>query len=436
MSTIIIDRRLNPKGKNLGNRQRFLKKINTSVKQAIKNAIKNNKIEDMGSSNSVKIPAGDISEPSIIIDPKTGIRRTVRAGNDQFIEGDKIKKPEGGSSGSGGPEGSPQGNGDDEFVFILNKDEFLNYFFEDLELPDLEKKDIIKILSSSYKHSGYTNEGNPANLDVSRSYYSSLIRRVALKRPSKEEIEELEKQLEELLSNKNKDNKLIEITTLKLDELKRKRKRIPYFDNMDLRYKFFKKQPEPSTNAVMFCILDVSASMDETKKEWAKKFFVLLYLFLQRFYNQVDIVFIRHHDKAEEVDEETFFKGTGTGGTVVSSALELIKNIINERYNKAYWNIYAGQVSDGDNYTSDNPKVQELLGELLPKMQYYAYVQISTQMTEMNRFYAMAATSNNLWGVFTTMTKEYKNLNLKHITNNTEIWPVFRELFKKKATNG
>lgn len=435
MSSVIIDRRLNPKGKSLGNRQRFLKKINSAVKNAIKDAIRSNNIEGVASGNKVKIPAGDISQPNIIIDGKTGNKNIVLAGNTIFTEGDKIEKPKSGGGKGPGQDGAPDGSGEDEFIFVLNKDEFLDYFFEDLELPNLEKKDIVKVLSTSYKHAGYTNEGNPANLDVRRSYTASLARRVALSRPKKEEIEKLEKELEQILSNNPVDDEKVKILSFEIEKLKKRRKRIPYFDDMDLRYKFFKKQPEPATNAVMFCILDVSGSMDETKKEWAKKFFILLYLFLQRFYSKVDIVFIRHHSEAEEVDEETFFKGKDTGGTVVSTALDLMKNIIKERYNKSHWNIYAGQVSDGDNYSSDNDKVSVLLDELLPKMQYYAYVQISTQMSEMNRFFAMQALSNNLWSTFSVKSKEHKNLNTKHITNNTEIWPVFRELFKKKGAN-
>ena len=238
------------------------------------------------------------------------------------------------------------------------------------------------------------------------------------------------------MSNNSKDAALIETISLEIKSLQKKRKRIPYFDDMDLRYKYFKKQPEPATNAVMFCVLDVSASMDETKKEWAKKFFILLYLFLQRFYGKVEIVFIRHHTTAEEVDEKTFFEGIDTGGTVVSTALQLVKDIIKERYNKTYWNIYAGQVSDGDNSSSDNIVVNELLEDLLPQMQYYAYVQISTHAVEMNRFYASAIMANNLWGVFNKLANQHKNLNTQHITNNTDIWPVFRELFKKKVANG
>lgn len=432
MTDVFIDRRLNPKGKSLGNRQRFLKKINTSIKEAVKEAINNNKIKSIGDDGKVVIPSKSISQPTFGHNLKTGKHKRVLSGNKDFIEGDKIEKPKS-SSGEGGNEGSPDGSGEDEFAFVLSREEFLNYFFEDLELPDMEKKDLIKSFEKTYKHMGYTTDGNPANLDVRKSFSASFSRRIATKRPKKEEIEELENELNLLLEKNNKkDQERILWLKEEIKILNKKRKIIPYFDDMDLRYKYFQKLPNPITNAVMFCLLDVSASMDELKKEWAKKFFILLYLFLQRHYKNVDIVFIRHHTEATEVSEKEFFSNVDTGGTVVSSAIQLTKDIIKERYAKSSWNVYIGQASDGDNYTSDNPIVSQLLSEMLPNIQYYAYVQISSQMNEMSKFFAMQVQSNSLWNVYSDLNKTHKNLQLKHITNNTEIWPVFKELFKKK----
>lgn len=434
MSYVFIDRRLNPSGKHHGNRQRFLKRVKASIKESIKDAINNNKIKSIGTEGKVVIPAKDISEPYIDHDEKTGTRKRVLAGNKDFLEGDKIARPPSGSDG--GNQGSSDGDGDDDFVFVLSREEFLNHFFDDLELPDLNKKDLLKTYEQIHKHMGYTNNGNPANLDVRKSYAASISRRIALNRPKSDKLKELQEELTKLKEkNIKKDAERIKFLEIEIDKIIKKRKVIPYFDEMDLRYKFFKKIPNPTTNAVMFCLLDVSASMDETKKEWAKKFFILLYLFLQRHYKTVDIVFIRHHDTAQEVNETDFFSKVDTGGTVVSSAIQLMKDIIKERYNKNSWNIYVGQASDGDNYPNDNPIVTQLLDEMLPYMQYYAYVQISSQMSEMNKFFAQQANLNNLWSVYNTLSTKHKNLQIRHITNNTEIWPVFRELFNKKASN-
>ena len=434
MSDIFIDRRLNPKGKSLGNRQRFIKKIGEAAKKAVKDAIENKNIQDIGNGEKVVIPAGDISQPRIGHNPKSGVNNRVLSGNKEFIEGDTIDKPKSGGGGSGGNEGSPDGQGDDDFVFVLNRDEFLDLFFEDLELPDLVKKDMKKTHNYTYQHTGYTNIGSPANLDVEKSFKSSMGRRIALRRPSNEEIEELEQELFFLLGDPEKNkNDIIDLEE-KIERLRRKQKQIPYFDDVDLKYRMFKKQPNPSTNAVMFCLLDVSYSMDETKKDWAKRFFTILYLFLTRHYKQVEIVFIRHHTEAEEVPEKEFFEGIASGGTVVSTAIRKMHEIIKERYPLDAWNIYAGQASDGDNYTDDNPKVIEMLNEVLPIIQYYAYVQISSSNQQiMNHFTQVIGNMNNLWGIYSKVSKEHPKLQLKHISEKKDIWAVFRELFEKKA---
>ena len=104
----------------------------------------------------------------------------------------------------------------------------------------------------------------------------------------------------------------------------------------------------------MFCLMDVSGSMDEERKDIAKRFFILLYLFLTRNYERIEVVFIRHHTIAKEVDEDEFFHSRESGGTVVSSALKLMQEIIRERYPLTEWNIYAAQASDGDNWDDDS----------------------------------------------------------------------------------
>ena len=146
---------------------------------------------------------------------------------------------------------------------------------------------------------------------------------------------------------------------------------------IDIRFRDFQPQPEPNTKAVMFCLMDVSGSMGEREKDLAKRFFVLLHLFLKRRYDRIDVVFIRHTHEAQEVDEETFFYSRETGGTVVSSALDEMLKIVQDRYPADQWNIYAAQASDGDNYPGDGACCVSLLSEaLMPLCQYYAYVEI------------------------------------------------------------
>ncbi len=142
---------------------------------------------------------------------------------------------------------------------------------------------------------------------------------------------------------------------------------MPWIDPVDLRYRRFTQVPKPTARAVMFCLMDVSGSMSEQMKDLAKRFFLLLHVFLERRYKHVDLVFIRHTETAEEVDEETFFTDPRTGGTVVSSALTEFMRIQRARYPQDSWNIYVAQASDGDNSGSDTQKsVAMLENDILP----------------------------------------------------------------------
>src|SRR5205807_2267153 len=208
-----------------------------------------------------------------------GDREIVLPGNRTFVVGDRIPRPDAGGGGGGSQAG--HGDGDDAFVFSLSREEFMQVFFDDLELPNL------------------------ARTTLGRAERPTSVR------------------------------------------------------------------AEPVARAAMFCLMDVSASMDEEKKDLAKRFFTLLYLFLTRKYKEVDLVFIRHTDDAEEVDEDTFFHDPRTGGTIVLSALELAAAIHRERYLDG-WNVYAAQASDGDAFGADSARSARYLREkVLPATRYY-----------------------------------------------------------------
>src|SRR5258707_731896 len=163
----------------------------------------------------------------------------------------------------------------------------------------------------------------------------------------------------------------------KIEALKARARRIPFIDPIDIRYRRFETVPKPVAQAVMFCLMDVSGSMSEHMKDLAKRFYMLLYVFLMRRYRHVEIVFIRHTDRAEEVDEDTFFHGPASGGTLVSSALATMHDIVRSRFRPADWNIYAAQASDGDNSYADGDVAGRLLIEkILPVTQFFAYLEV------------------------------------------------------------
>ena len=418
MSTI-IDRRLNPRDKTIRNRQKFIQRSREQIKKAVKDSIDNGRIADI-ENGKAKVKVKGINEPNFHTDSKTGDKKYVLPGNKDHIVGDKQEKSND-EEGGNGSKGS-LGRGEDDFEFILNQDEFLDFIFEDLELPDLVKKQIKDVTKLKPKRAGFTNVGNPSQLDVIRSLKNSIGRRIGLNRPKNEEISELEKSI---ANEENEKQRLILIE--QLEELRRRQVAIPWLDPFDVRYRNFTLHPEPVTKAVMFCIMDVSGSMGQKEKDLAKRFFFFLYMFLQRKYTKVDIVFIRHHESADEVDEDTFFNSKESGGTVVSSALKLTKEIINKRYNVNDWNIYVAQASDGDNWANDKTDCEDAINILLPLTQYYAYVEIK------NQYYHV--TTTDLWDTFVQFESQYKHLNMRKVMEVEDIWKVFRELFSKERTN-
>ena len=207
-------------------------------------------------------------------------------------------------------------------------------------------------------------------------------------------------------------------------------KRIPFIDPIDIRFRRFETVPKPVAQAVMFCLMDVSGSMSEHMKDLAKRFYMLLYVFLTRRYRHVDIVFIRHTDRAEEVDEDTFFHGPASGGTLVSSALAAMHEIVRERYSPSDWNIYAAQASDGDNAHSNSEVTGQLLTDLiLPATQFFAYLEVSEAAVSM--FEEMPDSS--LWMLYERLRTNGAPLSMRKVSERSEIFPVFHDLFHGAA---
>lgn len=428
MSHIIIDKTLNPRNKSTANRRRFLDRVKERTKQTVKKAIADGSITDIVSDRSEKInvPTKDISEPTFQHD-QGGVVERVFPGNKEFSPGDRIARPPGGGSG-GGEGASDSGEGEDAFEFTISREEFLEYFFEDLELPDLENRDIATTEEFQVKRAGFVTEGDPGRLNIIRSMKNSTSRRIALRNPKKKKIKALElelKNLEHDIKGKPEDQTMIERDRIaainaELAILRRKLKAVPFVDEIDLRFHNTVKVPVPTTQAVMFCIMDVSGSMGEWHKEMSKRFFMLLYLFLYRNYEKIDVVFIRHHTSAKEVDEDEFFHSRETGGTLVSPALELMLEIQKERYPTNAWNVYACQASDGDNWPQDNAKTVELINNsILPIVQYFAYVETNEHR------------EGDLWPHYSQIANDNANFDIAKIADASDIYPVFRGLFKR-----
>ena len=433
----IIDRRQNPKGKNLGNRQRFVSRTRTQLREALAENIRRRSVSDTSSGETVTIPTDGTHEPEFKRDPSIGQRNRVLPGNKEFREGDQIKRPpQGGGSGANASE---DGEGEDDFVFTLSRDEFLDLLFEDLRLPDMVKRELKAEEATKPKRAGFATSGPQNRLNMVRTMRYSLARRAALGRPKSAAIEEIERELERLQAGEIQpadgrpaDTRIGELKE-RLEQLKRKRSKVPYIDPYDLRFNRFEHVPQPIAQAVMFCLMDVSASMNQEMKELAKRFFMLLHLFLQRHYDNVHVVFIRHTNFASEVDEDTFFHGQQTGGTIVSSALKEMLRVVEERYPTSSWNIYVAQASDGDDVPGDVKHCAELLREqILPITQYMAYVEIDPGQRLRTGF--VDSEESDLWRGYEQLSEEQENFTMRRIGEPGDIYPVFHDLFRQRET--
>lgn len=418
----IIDRRLNPKAKSLGNRQRFMRRAKAEIRESVRDALKRRKVSEVDGGEKIKIRSKSLREPSFGLGQGTGKRDFVLPGNKEYKVGDVIRKPESGGGGSGS-KGSPDGEGEDDFVFQLTREEFLDLFFEDLKLPNLVKAKLKSLTSPERVRAGISSDGSPSRLNKVRTMRNSLARRIALRRPKTSEVEELEQLIAELEAKSPRDEERLNKLRAQLARMNFLRKVVAYIDPLDLKYNRFERIPKPKTQAVMFCLMDVSASMTEPLKELAKRFFMLLHLFLSRHYTSVDVVFIRHTTEAKEVDEETFFKDTETGGTVISTALEEMQKIVKDRYPVDDWNIYAAQASDGHNFDDDMERCLDLLNnDLLPLCQYFAYIEVAPED-------GMPSMESVAWSGYKEVAQANAHFAMKRVTNPGEIYPVFRELF-------
>ncbi|MBI2771333.1 MAG: YeaH/YhbH family protein [Burkholderiales bacterium] len=418
----VIDRRLSGKNKSIGNRERFLRRYKEQIRDAVRKAVGDRSIRDIEEGTDITLPRRDVSEPVFNHGPG-GSREMVHPGNQEYVRGDRIARPPGGGSGSGGNGASSDGSGEDDFVFRISREEFMNYFFDDLALPRLIRTQLLADAPEwKSRRAGFVSEGNPTSLHVVRSMRVALGRRIAMGGDARVELRALEEHLAQLLRLDHTPPAEVAALQAEIEVLKLRLKRVPFLDPFDLRYRNRVKEPVPTSKAAMFCLMDVSGSMDEARKDLAKRFFILLYLFLTRHYQQTDVIFIRHHTQAAEVTEDEFFHATESGGTVVSSALTLMHEIIQARYTGGGWNIYGAQASDGDNWQQDSSKCRELLdSKLLPLCRYFAYVQVADE-------------DQNLWEEYTQVRDANVHFAMQKIVTPSQIFPVFRDLFKKATT--
>jgi len=430
MTVRIVDRRFDSKNKSSVNRARFIGRFKGQIRKAVSDAIGQRGVRDLDNGEKIGIPGKDIEEPQFT-HGRGGVWESVSPGNDRFAKGDEVERPlGGGGSGSGRGKAGADGQGLDEFVFTLTRDEFLDIFFDELALPHLVKRQLARIDQTKRVRAGFTQSGVPSNINLGRTMRDAAGRRIAVGAPHAARLRELEQELRVLRAtmptttqDDGTEHPQVERLRREIARLRARIDAVPFIDTFDLRYNNRVRVVQPTTQAVMFCLLDVSGSMDEERKNIAKRFFMLLYLFLTRNYEHTEVVFIRHHTIAMEVDEDDFFTSRETGGTVVSSALELMRTIVAERYPSSDWNIYGAQASDGDNWNDDSPRCRTILeASLLTLTQYFAYIEITDGPPQ------------NLWREYEKLQSAHRGqFAMQRIATVKDIYPVFRELFRQRA---
>ena len=422
MALQIIDRRLAGKNKSVGNRERFVRRYKQQIAEAVRRAVAQRDIRHIEQAENITIPRKDIREP-LFRHGQGGVSDTVHPGNSEHVRGDRIARPQSGAGGAGG-QASDSGQGEDDFTFTLTKEEFMELFFEDLALPRLLRTHIGSTPQYKTRRAGYRQDGTPHNLALLRTMSGALGRRIALTKAPQRELQALQEQLDALLAQDGSGaSEDVAALQQRISVLRSRIAKVAFLDPIDLRFRNRARLPQPSSQAVMFCVMDVSGSMDQARKDLAKRFFILLYLFLTRHYEKIDIVFIRHHTQASEVSEDAFFHSQESGGTVVSSALVLLEQIMRARYPVGDWNIYVAQASDGDNFGDDNVQCRTLLaGKILPLVRYFAYLQVAQE-------------EQGLWQEYSQLARLFSHFAMRKVSGPGEIYPVFRDLFKKEGVS-
>lgn len=416
----IVDRRADPPGRGAINRERFIRRFKDDIKRAVDQEFDRRSITDVGRGGRIAIPGRGLAEPHLTHDDRTGSRDFVLPGNREYLPGDTIDRPQDGEAeGNGNGAGNGADSGADSFAFALSREEFLALFFDDLELPNLERTRFGEVTMERMRRGGHSRDGVPTSLLPALTVRMAIARRIALRGAIAERLEDLLQQVQ------SADGETLLALEREIVRLRERQSHLPFLEDVDRRFRAHVPTVAPATRAAMLCLMDVSGSMDERKKDLARRFFALLYLFLERKYGHVDVVFVRHTETAEEVDEERFFHDPLSGGTLVLPALELAHRILVERYAGPDWNVYAAQASDGDCTADDGRRSAAFVAQtLLPSLRYFAYIDTPSATGWFRR-------SSDLWQAYDAIDSPAFARRAVH--DRGDIWPVFRELFARRT---
>jgi len=391
-------------------RIRHKKKIDKAIKESIKDVVAEESIIGQRGKKKIRIPVKGIKEYRFVYGTNEK-NKTVGSGGDHKLKrGQKIGAKRAKKGNGQGQGGASNERGEEYYDVEITLEELAEYLFNDLKLPDLEKKQFRFVTQEAIKRQGYRFEGIRPRLSKKETIKRKIRRR---KRAEKSGAYDPDR-----------------------DE------RFP-FHRDDLKYHHIKPKSKENSAAVIFFLMDVSGSMSQARKYLARSFFFLLYQFLNYKYEKVEVIFISHTTHAERVSEDDFFKVASTGGTLISSALDKELDIIEKEFHPNAWNIYTFYCGDGENWASDNEKAVDEFKKIKNVNQLVGYCEIN------DNYAGLGDTPNDPgnygglpWGTFSAWKdEETDNLwsNLNPICDNTfkkimigstdHIWPAFTYLF-------
>lgn len=450
-------------GRGTASDERLNKRLEKHFDKAIDKAIANGKASDIGK-DGIEIEVSDdddsLHEPGIYHD-NGGLQKRVYTGNDRYVTGDEIDRPKGGGGGGGpGKAGNGKYRVQDTYRYKRSGEDLLKRLFERLELPNMRNLTTADSKKIQFKNAGVVSSGTDFRRLNLHSKKERLKRLMSAEMPHKRQILEWLTEERDILSayspdfkKKPQDEKWEpinlkirtmqdEIVSLKthfndaspadqarileiednIEDLNKRIGRVPrWVPSADLKFRNRVAKPVPTSKAVVFCPMDVSVSMTEDRKRNAKVFYFLLEHFLKKYYEHVELVYIRHTDTADEVSEEEFYHGTVSGSTLVSSALEKINEIRAARYPTSEWNIYIAQATDGDSFDKDPQNCAQMIAKMLPEIQGLFYTEIQNGQP------------SSLWRAYAPVQQRFKDrFWMGQIKSEKDIWPIFSKFFEKK----
>tara|TARA_R110000744_G_scaffold351072_2_gene456855 strand:- start:1940 stop:3133 length:1194 start_codon:yes stop_codon:yes gene_type:complete len=374
-------------------RSRHRHKVEKAIKESIKDVVSEESIIGQSGKKRIRVPIKGIKEHQFVYGNNENNKRVGSAQGKSVDKGQTIghkrKQPGQGNEAGDKP-------GEEKYEIEMSLEELAEYLFADLNLPELEKKRFKFITEEKMQRKGKRPYGIRPRLSKKETIKQKIRRKKAAVKSGAHDPESGE--------------------------------RFPFHDS-DLRYKHIAPVQKDNTTAVIFFIMDVSGSMTKSKKFLARSFFFLLYQFLNHRYSSVDVVFVSHTTEAKEVDEEQFFSRATGGGTMASSGLQKVKDIIEKRYHPNNWNIYTFYCGDGENWPSDNEESLELFRYLKEINQMVCYTEIGEQrdlgkdsISFFNRF-----AGEGLWEKILPL--EDKNFKKVRLATHDDIWNSFKKLF-------